>query len=280
MERTRFHGKAQVYDQARPGYPQEAVRYVASLMPAEATVSDVGAGTGKFTVSLAASGVGARAGIRMIYAVEPDSDMRTALAENVVAWPNVTVVDGSAAHTTLPDDSVDVITCAQSLHWFDHDEFLKECARIGRGGRVLLISLYNVTSFDSAMTARTNSDHFGADLAGGANGPSDSDAAGTAAAGTAALAAIPDVSVSGRHFRRTVAEFFDAPTIRVFPNPIRYTRDGWRAYMDSHSHSPLPNDPGYAAFRTQVDAIFDMRAVDGIMTDDTTTMIASEWLTW
>lgn len=240
---TQFHGKAKAYDKARPGYPQEAIQYIASLMPRDAAVADIGAGTGKFTIPLAQLGYA-------VYAVEPDADMRGVLTDATRDIANVTVLDGNASHTGLPDNSVDVVTCAQALHWFDHDAFLGECARIARNHMFLLVSIYNSTSFDSAMMSTSRE--------------------------TAAVS--PDIGISARHFRETTAAFFTHPVICRFANPIHYTRDAWRTYMDSHSHSPLPSDPAYPSHRAWVDAIFDARAVDGIMTDDNVTMVASEWI--
>ncbi|MBW3089034.1 class I SAM-dependent methyltransferase [Bifidobacterium sp. 82T24] len=271
-EQTLFHGKAQAYADARPDYPDATIGYVGSMIADGAVVADVGAGTGKFTVPIArygarhggGSGAGSSGSGRgyEVRAVEPDADMRAALTEATRPYANVTVVDGSAEHTNLSDASVDAVVCAQALHWFDHDAFLAECRRISRGRRLLLVSIYNVTSFDSAMT-------IGGGESGGVAIPAD---------GLSPEQMHEVVGVSGRHFRETTAEFFHHPTIKRFPNPIHYTRDAWRAYMDSHSHSPLPTDPIYPAFRAQVDAIFDERSVDGILTDDNVTMVASELL--
>ncbi|RSX53511.1 acetyltransferase family protein [Bifidobacterium goeldii] len=261
-QQTLFHGKAQAYADARPDYPGAAIAYIGSLIPDGSVIADIGAGTGKFTVPIARYGLEHSCSV---CAVEPDADMRGVLLDAARPYANITVATGTAEHTTLPDRSVDAIVCAQALHWFDHDAFLAECRRISRGERFLLVSIYNATSFDSAMTIGAG----GEAAAGGADG-------GTAASSTDALS--QDIGVSGRHFRETTAEFFDHPAIRRFPNPIHYTRDSWRAYMDSHSHSPLPSDPAYPAFRARVDAIFDARADGGIMTDDNITMIASEWL--
>ncbi|KAB7789851.1 class I SAM-dependent methyltransferase [Bifidobacterium leontopitheci] len=273
-ERTLFHGKAQAYADARPGYPDAAVRHIAALIGDGTAVADVGAGTGKLAVPIARHGL--RRGLA-VRAVEPDSDMRSVLLDVTRPYPNVTVVDGSAEHTTLPDHSVDAVVCAQALHWFDHDSFLAECRRICRGGRFLLVSVYNVTSFDSAMTIRHG---FGAAAsacaADGAAG--DVNASGSAAASAISPDVLDGIGVSARHCCETTAAFFRRPTVRRFPNPIRYTRDSWRTYMDSHSHSPLPDDPSYAAYRAWVDAIFDERNVDGIMVDDTVTVVVSELL--
>ncbi|WP_214313214.1 class I SAM-dependent methyltransferase [Bifidobacterium sp. CP2] len=246
MGHTRFQGKAQAYAEGRPGYPAEAIRYVGELIrhtiEPEAdvpSIADIGAGTGKLTIALAGLGV-------PVYAVEPDADMRHELTARTRGLADVTVVAGTADVTGLLDGSVDVVVVAQALHWFDPETFAAECRRIARDGRYLLVSLYNVTSFDSAMRADRRDGH--GDV----------------------------ITGSIRHFEDTKAAFFRQPTVRSFLNPIRYTRDTWRAYMDSHSHSPLPDEEGYAAYRAWVDELFDRRSVDGILTDDTVCMVASE----
>lgn len=251
MAHTRFQGKARAYAAGRPGYPAAALRYIDELIrrdtnrdadetdDRETTIADIGAGTGKLTVALAGFGL-------PLYAVEPDADMRAELTAHTRGLGNVTVVDGTADDTGLPAHGVDVVTVAQALHWFEPESFAAECRRIARGGRYLLVSLYNVTSFDSAMR------------------PDRLDGHGDVVTG------------SMKHFEDTTDEFFRNPAIRSFPNPMHYTRQSWRAYMDSHSHSPLPDDADYAAYHSWVDALFDRRAVDGILTDDTVCMVTSE----
>ena len=142
-----FTGKAEVYAKARPGYPAQAMDYIASLLPPSAAVADVGAGTGKFTVSLAERGY-------KIYAVEPNADMRAKLAETLAPYPNAVTVCGTAEATGLPDGSVDAVTCAQALHWFDYEAFRNECRRILKPGG-LVIAVYNVTP--GGISVRQNS---------------------------------------------------------------------------------------------------------------------------
>ncbi|WP_214357125.1 class I SAM-dependent methyltransferase [Bifidobacterium santillanense] len=214
-------------------------RDLTSPADGEMTIADIGAGTGKLTIELAGLGL-------PVVAVEPDGNMRTELIDRTNGLDNVTVVAGTADHTGLPVRSVDVITVAQALHWFDPGTFAAECRRIARNGRYLLVSLYNVTSFDSAMRNERRDGH--GDV----------------------------ITGSIRHFEDTKTAFFHNPEIRSFANPMHYTRESWRAYMDSHSHSPLPDDPDYAAYRTWVDELFNQRAMDGALTDDTTCMVASE----
>lgn len=73
MNIENFTGKAEAYAIGRPGYPKSAIEYICSLVPQDAVLADIGAGTGKFTVTLAERGYS-------VYAVEPNADMRRQLA--------------------------------------------------------------------------------------------------------------------------------------------------------------------------------------------------------
>jgi len=137
MNTELFTGKAQVYAKARPGYPDAVLEYIKSLVPPNAVFADIGAGTGKFTKLLARGGYA-------IYAVEPNADMREQLAVTLASCKNAKIVNASAEATTLPENSVDAITCAQALHWFDPNAFRAECRRIGKPG-VMVIAVYNET---------------------------------------------------------------------------------------------------------------------------------------
>lgn len=141
MNTEGFTGKAQAYAAARPGYPNEAIDYIRSLVPSNAVFVDIGAGTGKFTELIARCGY-------EIFAVEPNTDMREQLVATLEPFSNAKIINATAEATTLPDHSIDVITCAQALGWFDLNTFRKECVRIGKSG-VIVISLYNGTPGDN-----------------------------------------------------------------------------------------------------------------------------------
>jgi SAM-dependent methyltransferase len=149
-----FGGVADAYERARPGYPEDAVRWLAGERPCD--VLDLGAGTGKLTRSLVALG-------HRVTAVEPLEPM---LAQLRSAVPGVDAFLGTAELIPLPDDSVDVVTCAQAFHWFDHASALVEIARVLRpGGRLGLV--WNtrdererwVDELSDAMVGRTGIDH-------------------------------------------------------------------------------------------------------------------------
>jgi SAM-dependent methyltransferase len=130
--RRGFGQGAEAYERGRPGYPAEAIRWLweqLGLGPGR-TVVDVGAGTGKLTRELVASGAAA-------LAVEPVPAMRAVLERSV---PQARVSDGTAEALPLDGGSVDAIVVAQAFHWFDGPAALAEFHRVLRaGGRVALI---------------------------------------------------------------------------------------------------------------------------------------------
>jgi ubiquinone/menaquinone biosynthesis C-methylase UbiE len=130
-----FTGRAQAYTSSRPGYPDEAIEYIRKLVPPNAVFADIGAGTGKLTTLLAKFG-------NEIFAVEPNANMREQLTINLASFSNIKIINGTAEATTLPNNSVDVITNAQALNRFDLDAFRAECLRVGKPN-FIVISIYN-----------------------------------------------------------------------------------------------------------------------------------------
>jgi SAM-dependent methyltransferase len=121
-----FGRAAEAYDRGRPDYPASVVEHLLRVLKvsAQSCVVELGAGTGKFTNSLAATGA-------RIIAVEPVVSMRARLAERL---PHVQVVDATAEATSLPAASVDAVVAAQAFHWFDAKRAVAEIARILRPG--------------------------------------------------------------------------------------------------------------------------------------------------
>ena len=122
-----FGVAADVYERARPLYPDEAIEWI--LPEGARTVLDLGAGTGKLTRALAARGL-------EVVAVEPLAEMRTNLAW---AAPEARILDGTAEAIPLEDDSVDLITVAQAWHWVDPARATAEAARVLRPGGTLAL---------------------------------------------------------------------------------------------------------------------------------------------
>ena len=123
---------ADTYVRGRPDYPPQVADWLTGTLGlnADKTVIDLGAGTGKFTGRLVATGA-------QVIAVEPVPEMLEKLS---AAFPDVLAVSGTAADLPLPNASVDVVVCAQAFHWFASPEALSEIARVLKpGGKLGLV---------------------------------------------------------------------------------------------------------------------------------------------
>jgi SAM-dependent methyltransferase len=130
--RRGYQSRADTYVSGRPDYPPEVARWLTDTLGLGTgkTVLDLGAGSGKFTPYLSATGA-------RVIAVEPVEAMRAKLA---AANPGVEALAGTAEAIPLPDASVDAVICAQAFHWFANPAALSEMRRVLRiGGQLGLI---------------------------------------------------------------------------------------------------------------------------------------------
>jgi len=127
-----FDHSAELYEQARPGWPAAAVDHAVRELGLErgATVVDVGAGTGKLTRALVDR-------FERVVAVEPLDGMRSLLEARV---PKAEALSGEAERLPLADASADAVFVAEAFHWFDGARALAEIARVlrPRGGLALM----------------------------------------------------------------------------------------------------------------------------------------------
>jgi len=130
-----FGNSAREYELGRPRWPDELIDRVAGELEfgSDATVLDLGAGTGKLTRDLVPR-------FGRVIAVEPDDAMRAVLEEGV---PEAESLAGSAEAIPLPDASVDAVFTAEAFHWYASDESVGEIVRVlrPRGGLVILWNL-------------------------------------------------------------------------------------------------------------------------------------------
>jgi len=131
--KTIFNDKAIVYQEARPSYPTIVAIEMLKNLSEKPVITDVGAGTGKFTELLLNQNA-------TVYAVEPNEAMRNQLKITYGDNPNLHIINADAEKTTLQNKFTDLIVVAHAFHWFNKNECKKEFKRILKdNGKVGLI---------------------------------------------------------------------------------------------------------------------------------------------
>ncbi|GAA5512140.1 putative methyltransferase Rv3342 [Deinococcus carri] len=233
----RFLGRADVYAQARPSYPDALGAWLAERGLLPGGVADVGAGTGLFTRLLLAHGA-------QVHAVEPNPEMRAQLAAGLaeaVAAGRLTVHDGTSEATDLPDASVSLVTAAQAAHWFAPAPTVREFRRILRpGGHVLLV--WNDWRGEAVPFNRA----YGEVVMKFAEGMPE------------VVTRVPDAELP-----QLLPGGFEQVT---FGNPLSLTRERLHALAASVSYLPSPSDAAYPAMVRELNALFDASQQGGAVT--------------
>jgi SAM-dependent methyltransferase len=126
--------EAPLYSQTRPAAPPALIEILTQMIhtPHPTLVVDLGSGTGLSTTIWSERA-------KRVIGIEPSDEMRSEAAQALAANPrlsNITYQAGVAHQTGLPDNSVDILTCAQSFHWMEPTSTLAEIARILHPGGV------------------------------------------------------------------------------------------------------------------------------------------------
>jgi len=132
-----FSGFAGRYADFRPQYPAELFDYLATLVPARSTVWDCAAGNGQATVGLAK---------RFSKIIATDASQ-----EQIDSAPKINNVDfrvASAEQNGLSDQSIDLVTVAQAVHWFDLGRFFAEVDRVLKPCGVLAVWAYGINQIE------------------------------------------------------------------------------------------------------------------------------------
>jgi len=139
---TRFSDRVEDYVKYRPHYPVAILTYLQDTYQfnPDWVVADIGSGTGISTeLFLRGDEKGENRGVKRIYAVEPNTEMRKKAEELLSGYPGFVSINGTAEATGLPVASVDLILAGQAFHWFDPVRTQQEFLRIARPGSVVAL---------------------------------------------------------------------------------------------------------------------------------------------
>ncbi len=119
-----FSKQADLYSIYRPAYPARLFQQLADCAPTRALAWDCATGNGQ-----------AAQGLSPYFDRIIATDLSSAQLRNALPIANVEYQELAAeAALPVPAQSVDLVTVAQAIHWFDHDRFYAEVKRVLRPG--------------------------------------------------------------------------------------------------------------------------------------------------
>lgn len=135
-----FSRQAQEYARHRPRYPSALFDYLASLTPEHTLAWDCGTGNGQAAVELARH-------YERVVATDASADQIARAFEHQRVEYRVEQAEAASFEPA----SVDLITVAQAVHWFDHDVFYAIVRRVLKPGGVLAVWTYHLPRIAPAV---------------------------------------------------------------------------------------------------------------------------------
>lgn len=126
------------YAKYRPEAPSALISFLLQQTNSTGVAWDCGTGNGQVALQLADS-------FTKVYA----TDISEAQLKSAPAHPNITYLNERAEKTSIPAGTVDLITAAQALHWFDFEHYFDEVERVAKPNCVICAWTYSLLEVDN-----------------------------------------------------------------------------------------------------------------------------------
>lgn len=128
-----FSRQAKLYQRFRPHYPAELYEFLFSQANNFDQAWDCGTGNGQVALQLAHK-------FNKVYA----SDISRKQLAQAERKENIEYLQARAEEAPIPDNSTDLITVAQAIHWFDFEAFYQEVRRVAKPAALLAVWGYGL----------------------------------------------------------------------------------------------------------------------------------------
>lgn len=150
-----FTAVSGAYADFRPTYPPALFDWLADIAPGKGMAWDCACGSGQASVDLAD---------RFERVIATDASEKQLVGAK--PHPRIAYRAAPAEAPGLTDASVDLVTVAQALHWFDRPRFYAEVSRVLKPGGVLAVWSYGIQTVEgeavNALVQRFYHDTVGA----------------------------------------------------------------------------------------------------------------------
>jgi ubiquinone/menaquinone biosynthesis C-methylase UbiE len=145
MMKDNFSKQADMYVKYRPGYPQELFDFIINHVKNKQVAWDCGTGNGQAAKDLAKD-------FEKVFA----TDISQKQLDKAHQVSNVFYSVQHAEQTNFPDNTFDLITVSQALHWFRLDKFYAEVKRVARPDAWIAVWMYNLPSVSPEIDKLVN----------------------------------------------------------------------------------------------------------------------------
>lgn len=229
MAITEYSSKAEYYHKYRWDYHRDAIKTIQDKgnVTSESIILDIGAGTGILTKHFSDIA-------DVVYAVEPDSNMIAILKNHLDKV--IPIQRYSDDIPEIPDNSIDLILAAHSLHWFDYHKTMIEFNRIAKQN-------CRIFSIENKMTSTGPFFEKTGDL----------------------YANYRDTSIQEKQNLTNIDEYFKDKAISEahFDSESQLDFETYLGSIVSTSFMPSPGEDKYNKLQAEAEALFSKYAVEG-----------------
>lgn len=147
--KNNFSAQAQEYAIYRPTYPAELFEFLLEHVHQREAAWDCATGNGQTAVTLAKY-------FDHVFA----TDISTRQLENARFVPNIIYSEQASERTSFEDNSFNLVTVSQALHWFSFDEFYNEVRRVTKPGGIFAAWAYSLLTISPQIDEYINDYHF------------------------------------------------------------------------------------------------------------------------
>jgi hypothetical protein len=144
-----FSAQADLYAQYRPTYPPELFEYIVSFVGNKNTAWDCGTGNGQSAVELSHY-------FKKVIA----TDISSKQIGNAEKAANIFYSVQPSEHTDIDNASVDLVTVAQAIHWFDFEKFYAEVKRVATKNAFIAVWSYSLLKISEPIDQIIRDYHF------------------------------------------------------------------------------------------------------------------------
>ena len=144
-----FSSQADVYARYRPSYPPELFAFILEKVKEREQAWDCATGNGQTASVLARE-------FKNVFA----TDISQQQLDHATKATNLHYIKQPAEKTGFSDNSFDLITVSQAIHWFDLQQFYAEAVRVAKPGAVIAAWCYSLLKISPAIDGLIGNYHF------------------------------------------------------------------------------------------------------------------------